>query len=212
VFDFLTAPANLPFAVALVLMLMIGIVEAAGLGLGGADVDADVHAGGGDLLGWLGIGQIPLLMVLVVLLAIFGMVGITGQGVARSLFGAPLSPWIAGPAAFAAALPLTGLAARGLARILPGDETTAVSLASLVGRRATITVGTARQGHPARAAVRDVHGQVHYVMVEPSGERQSVPEGGTLLLVRREGEIFVGLYEDETLLTGVAERPALGRY
>jgi membrane protein implicated in regulation of membrane protease activity len=188
-------------------MLMIGIVEAVGLGLGAVDLDADIDAGGGDLLGWLGIGQIPLLMVLVVLLAWFGMIGIAGQGVAQSLAGAPLNPWLAGPLALVAALPLTGVTARLLARILPRDETTAVGLDSLLGKRATVTVGAARRGHPARAAARDVHGQVHYVMIEPHDDAHQVPEGGTVLLVRREGDLFIGLYEDESLLAA-ADRPA----
>lgn len=216
--DFLTAPENLPFAVALVLMLMIGAVEALGLGVGAIGIDAhvDVHAdahadlGGIDPLGWLGLGRIPLLMVLVVLLALFGLVGITIQQLAASLGGAPLSAWIAAPAAFVASLPLTGICARGLARVLPHDETTAISLDDLVGRRATVTVGTARQGSPARASVRDAHGQTHYVMIEPT-DGQSVGEGGTLLLVRREGEIFIGLAEGKDLFASAsAGRPALG--
>ena len=211
--DFLLAPENLPFAVALVLMLMIGAVEAVGLGVGAAGIDAhgDVHGDAGDLLGWLGIGRIPLLMVIVVLLALFGLIGIAAQQLAAVLLGAPLSPWIAAPAAFVAALPLTGLGARGLARILPGDETTAIALDDLVGRRATVTVGTARTGCPARASVRDRHGLTHYVMVEPTDDRQSVGEGGTVLLVRREGEVFIGLPEGEPLFASAAERPALTR-
>jgi putative solute:sodium symporter small subunit len=132
--DFILATENLPFAVALLVMLLIGLVEALGLGAAAAhvDVDAGVHAEGGDLLGWLGIGQVPLLMLLVVLLALFGMSGLAVQQLANHLMGAPLSPWIAAAGALAAALPLTGMAARGLARIMPRDETTAVSLDTLV--------------------------------------------------------------------------------
>jgi hypothetical protein len=211
--DFLMAPGNLPFAVALVLMLMIGAVEAVGLGVGaaGIDADGDAHGDAGDLLAWLGVGRIPLLMVIVVLLALFGLIGITLQQVAAAMLGGPLSLWIAAPAAFVAALPLTGFCARGLARILPGDETSAISLDDLVGRRATVVVGTARHGSPARAGVRDRHGLTHYVMVEPTDERQSVGEGGTVLLVRREGDIFIGLADSEPLFSGAAERPALTR-
>lgn len=205
--EFLTAPDNLPFAVALALMLMIGAVEAIGLGVGA--IDTDVHGDAGDLLAWLGLGRLPLLMVLVVLLALFGLIGLAGQQIADAVLGTTLAPWIAAPAALVAALPLTGMVARGLARIMPQDETTAISLDDLVGRRATITVGTARSGSPARASVRDRHGQVHYVMVEPTDERQAVGEGGIVLLVRREGDHFIGLAEGETLFAGAAERPAL---
>lgn len=212
--EFFTAPEQLPFAVALLVMLLIGAAEAIGLGAGAVhlDADADVHAGGGDLLGWLGIGSVPLLIVLVVLLALFGLIGIAGQQLASALLGAPLSPWLAAPIAFVAALPLTGFCARALARILPHDETTAVSLDSLLGKRATITVGTARHGSPARASVRDAFGQVHYVMVEPTDERQAVAEGETVLLVSRDGQIFTGLSEGGAPLTALEGRAGLPGY
>ena len=209
-FEFILAPENLPFAVALALMLMIGVVEALGLGLGAVDLDAgvDAHADA-DVLGWLGVGKVHLLILLIVLLASFGLVGIGVQQIAAAITGAPLSPWLAAPAALVAALPLTGTLARGLARILPRDETTAVGLESLVGKRAIVTVGTARRGSPAQARVRDVHGQSHYVMVEPSSDHQAVEAGETLLLVRREHGIFIGLLEGEAFAP-LDERPALG--
>lgn len=194
-FDFFLLPENLPFSVALLVMLMIGAAEAVGLGAGAVHLDAhgDVHADGGDLLGWLGVGVVPLLIVLVVLLAWFAMIGIGLQQLASSLWGGPLSPWLAASAALAGALPLTGIGARGLARLLPGDETTAISVEALVGRRAEIVVGEARRGSPARARVRDAHGQAHYVMVEPTDEDGRLATGETALLVRRDGELFFGL-------------------
>ena len=206
-FDFILAPENLPFSVALLVMLMIGAVEAVGLGASAAQFDLEADAdGGGDLLGWLGVGRVPILMLLVVLLAWFGMIGLALQQIAG-----PMSLWLASAGALAAALPLTGFTARGLARIMPRDETTAVSLDTLVGKRATVTVGTARRGSPAQARVRDVHGQVHYVMIEPNDEAQAVAAGETVLLVRREGNIFIGLAEGDALLPRLDDRPALIR-
>jgi len=212
VFDFLLAAPNFPFAVALLLMFMIGAVEAVGLGAGavhldvGADVDGDF-----DFLGWLGFGQVPLLILLVIFLALFGIMGIAGQQLAAALLGSPLSPWVAAPIAAVAALPLLGMTARGAARIMPRDETTAVDRDSLVGKRATVTVGTARMGSPARATVRDHFGLVHHVMVEPTLENTDVTEGQSLLLVRREGDIFIGMAEGETLSLSLEDRPGLFR-
>ena len=193
--EIIAAPANLPFSVALLIMLMIGAVEA--FGLGASAVHLDMHAdvdGGGDLLGWLGIGRVPLLMLLVVFLALFGLAGLAIQQ-----FAGPLSLWLAVPAAAAAALPLTGLGARGLARIMPGDETTAIGLDELVGRRGTITIGTARRGSPAQARVADIHGQVHYVMVEPYDDDHSIGQGETVRLDRREGNIFIAVPRAERI-------------
>jgi hypothetical protein len=204
--DLIVAPENLPFAVALTLMLMIGIVEAVGLGAGAAQFDVDADAGGGGaLLDWLGVGRVPLLMLLVVFLAAFGLLGLALQQAVG-----PLSPWIAAPAAALAALPVTGIGARGLARIMPGDETTAVSLDTLVGRRGTITVGTARRGSPAQARVRDVHGQSHYVMVEPQSDDYIFAEGETVLLIRRDAHIFTALGSADGLTPHPHEQLRIG--
>ena len=184
-FVFLTAPENFAFTVALVLMLLIGVVEAVGLGAGAA-LDVDHDADGLPLLNWLNPGRLPLLMTIVVLLAAFGLAGLAIQQFAASLTGALLPALYAVPAALVAALPLTSVLGRGLARVLPRDETTAVGLDSLVGRRAQIVVGTAAAGSPAQARVRDAYGQVHYVMVEPDVDDQRFGEGAQILLVRRE--------------------------
>ena len=208
--EFITAPENLPFAVALILMAMIGLVEAIGLGAGAAHLD--FHAGAdGDLLGWLGIGRVPLLILLVVFLALFGMIGLAVQQLAAALAGVPMAPLNASAVALVAALPLLGVSARALARIMPSDETTAIGLDSLIAKRATVTIGTARRGSPARAQVRDVHGQTHYVMIEPQGDDQSIAAGETVLLVRREGDIFIGLIEGDAYLPRLDYRPALIR-
>ncbi|UIJ44687.1 YqiJ family protein [Sphingomonas cannabina] len=191
---FLRASENIAFVSAIVLMALIGVVQLVGLGGdldADADADADLHAGiSGDLLSWLGVGRLPLLMLLVVFLTLFGLVGLIGQQLSRDLTGALLTPWIAVPAAALAALPLTGLAARGLARILPRDFTTAVPLEVLVGRTAHILTGRASRGSPARARVEDQWGQAHYVMVEPDNDGQSFVEGEAVLLVRRENDLF----------------------
>ena len=60
----------------------------------------------------------------------------------------------------------------------------------LVGSPARIVTGRASAGSPARARVEDHHGQAHYVMVEPDNEGQSLTEGETILLVRRDGPLF----------------------
>ena len=123
-------------------------------------------------------------------LFVFAAIGLSGQELAESLTGAPLYAWLAALLAGGAALPVTGALARPLGAIMPKDHTTAVNTASLLGRRATITDGVARSGSPARAKVRDVHGQVHHLMVEPHEESSELHAGDEVLLVRREGNQF----------------------
>ena len=192
---FMTAGDNLVFAVALVLMLLIGVVEAIGLGGAALDIDAD-----GDFLSWLGFGRLPALAVLVLFLAGFGVIGLAFQQLMVDLTGETLTPWIAAPVAAAAALPVTALLARPLAKIMPRDETTAIELDTLVGRRAVIVTGRASSGNPARARVRDHHGYDHYVMAEPDNAGQSFGEGEEVILVRRETHIFRAISEGRALI------------
>lgn len=183
---FLFATENIVFVSAIVLMLCIGGVQAIGLA---GDFDFDMHADA-DLLGWLGFGRLPLLMLLAIFLTSFGMIGMIGQHLVLDLSGALLSPLIAVPAAAAASIPATALAARLLAPILPCDQSSALPIDALVGSFACIVTGAARTGSPARARVEDAYGQAHYVMVEPDNAGQTLKEGETILLVRREDHVF----------------------
>ena len=143
---------------------------------------------------------LPILIWLASLLFIFTAAGLIGQSVIASLFGAPLSAGWAALAACAAALPLNSLAMRPLAAVLPRDETTAITLDDLVRRDAEIQIGTARAGSAARAKVVDVHGQAHFVMVEPHDAAQEFKAGDSVLLVRREGQTFYGVQYESPLL------------
>jgi len=207
----LLEPHNLPFAIAMGLMVLLALVQVLGLGDWGVDADLDVDPDiGADadaslqpgmvegLLTLLGMGRVPLTIWLALFLLMFAGIGLSVQELATSLTGAPLYSWLAALIAGAAAVPVTGVLARPLGAILPKDHTTAVSTASLIGRRATITDGVARAGSPARARVRDVHGQAHYVMVEPHEQSSELHSGDEVLLVRRE--------KDQFYATALAER------
>lgn len=191
---FLLSGDNVPFVAALVLMLLIGVVEAVGLGGGlGDGVDSDLEADGPSLLSWLNMGRLPLLMLIVVFLFSFGIVGLIGQQLFAAVIGRP-APWmLAVPVALAAALPVTRVFGQGVSRILPKDETSAVSRDSLVGRVAVIVTGEARSGSAAQARVRDQHGQPHYVMVEPDNAGDAFAEGTSVLLVRNAGARYFAI-------------------
>lgn len=194
-FDQLLAPENVVFSAALLLMLLIGAVQATGLfgDIDGMDIDADGDAGAADaLLAWAGLGRVPFLMWLVLFLALFGALGLGLQQLVTGLTGGPGSSLLMVPLTAVAALPPTSVAARIVGRIFPGLETTAIDRDELIGLYAEISIGTAREGDPARATVIDRHGQVHQIMVEPDTPDQSFQTGEKLLLVKREGELFKG--------------------
>jgi len=195
-FDQFFASENVIFSAALLLMLLIGAVQALGIvgDVDGAHVgDHDGDAGAAEaLLAWAGIGRVPFLMWLVVFLALFGTLGLGFQQLLTALTGGPATSLLAAPVAAVAALPPTGAAARVIARVFPGIETTAIDRDELIGTRATITVGTASPGNPAPAKCTDRHGQAHQIMVEPDSADQRFQTGETILLVKRDGEIFKG--------------------
>lgn len=186
---------NLPFTAALCVMVLLAAGQAIGVVhlLGDHDFDSD-HSGadssGGGLLSLLGIGRVPFLIWLALLLLLFAAIGLAIQELFTSLTGGPLDALLATVCAGAAALPMTAVLVRPLANVLPGDESSAIPLEHLVGRRGKISDGTARQGFAARASVTDRNGLTHHVMVEPHDQTGQLHAGDEVLLVRREGNLF----------------------
>ncbi|ALC12989.1 OB-fold-containig protein [Sphingopyxis sp. 113P3] len=192
--ELLLAPENVAFSSALLLMLLIGVVQATGLvgDMDAADIDASDAGAADALLAWAGIGRVPFLMWLVIFLAVFGALGLGLQQLMSALTGGPGSNLLMVPLTGAAALVPTSVAAKIVGRILPGIETTAIDRDELIGLYAEISIGTASEGHPARAQVTDRFGQMHQIMVEPDSSDQIFRTGEKLLLVKREGELFKG--------------------
>lgn len=202
---FLT-PAYVPFVIAFVVMIGIGLIEAIGLGLGHLDLDGDMAMDGdsGGVLDWLGLGdELPVLIWLTSLLGCFTLVGIAVQQVATTLLGAPLHWSLAVGGAVVGGGLLNTLVANGLARLMPGFETTVISSTDLLCRRGTILEGTARRGQPARAKIVDDHGQAHFVMIEPHHDTDTIAQGEMALLVRREGALFYALPDTDALLRAI---------
>lgn len=199
----LFAPETLPFAVALGLVVLLALAELASLLFGsslgglldsghqadmpGLDADAGPLA---RFLDWLCVGRVPALILLIIFLCGFGIAGFALQGAMQAAFGQALHPLLAGIAATAAALPATRAGGTLLARIMPRDQSEAVSRDSFVGSMALVTGGTARRGLPAEAKLRDAFGQTHYLRVEPDDGTASLPAGSEVLIVRREGHLF----------------------
>ncbi len=200
---------NVPFLAALVLMALLAISQVLGLGdfAEGGDAEMDVESGEvgevgflGGLLSLLGVGRVPFLIWLALLLFAFAAIGISLQTLAAHMLGQPLHAGLAAVLSGIFALPIIGVVSRPLAAILPGDRTSAVPLSSLVGREALIQIGTARAGSPARAKVIDIYGQAHFVMVEPHDATQSLKADEAVLLVRRDGNTFYAQRHDNPLL------------
>lgn len=208
--QWMVASGNAPFAIALLIMFGLAAVELIALVTGFSVNDVvddfvvghlEVTAGSGSgmeatgpgeatsavgrFLAWLHVGRVPVLMLLIVFLTVFGVFGLVAQGMVRAVTGFALPSVIAAPAVFMAALPVVRAASGLLARMMPRDETSAVDIATLIGRTAIVTGGTARTGLPAQARVRDSFGTDHYVLVEPEDDGATFATGSVVLLVRQ---------------------------
>jgi membrane protein implicated in regulation of membrane protease activity len=215
--DFITAGSNLPFTLALAMMLVLATLEllgflfgmsASGFLDGWFDFDHG-EVDGSELvtislvdkfMGWLHFGKVPVLILLAVFLVSFGIGGYLLQGTLWAFTGWLLPWWIAVPAVLPLTLPCIRVFGGVLARVLPRDETQSVSQAGLVGRMATIVLGTARQGSPAQAKVRDQHGQTHYVMLEPDEDGASFQAGDSVLLISHSGAVYRAIRDNNPAL------------
>ncbi|MES0825358.1 OB-fold-containig protein [Ruegeria sp. SCP11] len=175
------------------------------------DIDADVDLGDFELaeveaevptataagpLSWLGIGKIPFMIWVAVLLAGFGLSGMGLQLAMRDLLGFDLPGWIA-------AIPAGVFGvwfARGVggvfARLLPKTETQAMSERLLARRRGVVTQGTATRGRPAEVRVTDRYGNSHYLRAEPLQDKDTLKQGTEVLVLRdrrRDRFVLVGL-------------------
>lgn len=228
--EFLSAPPNMPFTIALLVMAGIAVLEMVSMLLGfalshvvdsaipGLDHDAhfdldlnhDGHISFGEnFLGWLHVGQVPVLILFILLLLGFGLAGVTTQWTALNTLGNPLPLAGAIPIAFFFGMVVVHLAGGLAKRTVLRDETTAISTESLVGHSATITLGATRRGTPSQAKLKDKHGQNHYVMVEPMHDDAEYQPGQSVMLVERSGHKFLVIEDSvEALLSFGAKTPS----
>lgn len=157
------------------------------------DLDMPTIQEGGfftKVLGWMSFGRVPALIWLVIFLGSFGLSGFAIQTFTSSFSGFYLPAWLASLPAIALTLPATSYLGRGLAKILPKDETEAVSRDQFVGRVATIIRGVATHETPAEAKLTDQHGLTHYVLVVPDLETEELSKDDSLLIVKKQGNVF----------------------
>ncbi len=202
------ATENRIFSICLSLMLLLGILELLGALFGAALSDLlegflpeqDLGVAHDNALnqffGWLKIDQVPALISLIVFLFEFSMLGFILQSWGYTITGEWLSAWLVAPTALLLCLPLLRLSLSGLGKVMPKDETSAVSEDSLIGRVAVITLGVAKTGSPAEAKVKDQHGYSHYLLVEPDLNDLEFQQGQSVLLVARHSAVYKAIRAD----------------
>jgi len=219
--EFIAMEGNEPFFVALLIMIIISGLEAISMLFGaslsgfvdnflpdtsaGADInmdaesDMDIHnpSAGDTIFGWLGFGHVPALILLIIFLTIFGLSGILFQLSYNTITGTLLPSWLVTIGVLFVTFPVMGTIARVFAKVLPKDESSAVSEDSFIGMIAVITIGISRRGMPAKARLKDSFGQYHYVMTEPLDEGVEFPAQSEVVLLQQKGNIFFAVPYDD---------------
>ncbi|WP_442578467.1 OB-fold-containig protein [Mesorhizobium sp. ASY16-5R] len=132
----------------------------------------------GELFDWLNLGRVPISIIGMLLLVTFGAVGIL---LSDTL---PLIPdWAYAFAAAPAAIGVTKVLGNGIARLIPQDESYAVSRGDLVGRTGVVTLGPLDDGHPGNVRVRDTHGDLHTIRARPADAGTVIEKGAEVVVV-----------------------------
>ena len=207
--DILLAPDVRPFAVAAAIMVTLGGIELLTMIVGfsiselmGHDfaLDSETHSGIGGLFLWINAGRLPLLILVILALGIFSIAGFLLQAIAHGA-GAIMPVSIAALVAAGLSMPVIRVASRGIARIIPRDETYAVNEADFVGHVAEVSIGPLDQGLPGRVRLKDVFGNWHSVAARASSDSAPLPVGARVLLVDRDTRSFIAISAPTDLIT-----------
>jgi hypothetical protein len=208
--DILLAPDVRPFAIAAAIMVALGGIELLTTLVGfsistlvgdgvAVEADADSHDALGGMFLWINAGRLPLLILIILALGVFSIEGFLLQGIAH-VVGAAVPVAIAALAAAAGSIPVIRTTSRGLSRIIPRDESYAVSDADFVGKVAVVSIGPLDQGLPGRVRLKDVFGNWHTVPARASPDSIALAVGASVLLVDRDAKSFIAISAPDDLI------------
>lgn len=216
----LLAPENGVFLVALCLFLLIFVVQLFSVLIGmepfgfldsllpdiDVNVDADLNLGDispsflDSVMSMLKLGRVPFVFTFILFLFLFSQVGLYLQAAALELSGSRLHWLFASAGAFVVTMPLLRFGNGILGKVLPKDETAAISADTFVGRMATILIGTATHDRAAEAKLVGPDGKTHYINVVADNVGKSFTQGDHLLIVGRRTEGIFTVIENKNPL------------
>ncbi|MBK8158564.1 MAG: DUF1449 family protein [Rhodospirillaceae bacterium] len=228
VLEFLSGSGTRPFAIAGLILIGLLVIEIVSMLMGvslSAKIDAlfdvdtpdtpdldhggiaasglDVHAGEGSLFGtawdWLNAGRVPLLVWLMGLLGAFTAFGYIIQALAHLAIGF-LPAFMAAIPAAVLAIPATRNVSRLIGRIVPRDESYAVTRDDLIGLTGTISLGPVTEQEIGRVLVKDAHGNRHLTWVRAAEPGINLPTGAVVLLTERHGTEYLVIAADPDLV------------
>lgn len=202
------APENFLFLLALGMFLLIFLIQLVSVVLGmepfafldgllpDVDLDIDPDVGLADsvpgfvdsIMSMLKIGKVPFVFTFILFLFCFSLIGLYGQMALVELGFIRLHWFVASGGAFIVTLPFLRVGNSLLEKVLPKDETAAVSAQTFIGRIATLTIGTATNDRAAEAKVVGPQGKTHYIQVVADNKGKTFNRGDHVLIVGRQSE------------------------
>ena len=211
-FSFILSDYNAIYLYSILIMFCIFILELVSM-LGGfhissfiddafpdfdldADLDVDIEIDGGVpfhhvLLSWFNLGKVPFLVLVIIFLTAFGLTGFIAQYLTITLIKINIPSLILILADLIFSFYVLHKIGGFVGRIIPSEETSAVSQESFIGRIAVITTGTSKRGMPAQAKIKDEHGRFHYVMTEPLNDEDEFDQGFQVVIVDKKGRNYL---------------------
>lgn len=192
-------------AVLYVLLLAVGALPFDDVGL-----HFDAHAGHADhdlpgdhdLLGILGVGRVPISIVLISFSLLWGVIGWFASHAFRSIWPDPAAFfWPSLLVALAGAFGLTRVMTRLLGRIMPGTESYGSGARELIGRMAEARYPISATGGSVQ--VYDQHGTLHEVPARVLTGEALIPAGARVVLWRFDDATGSYLVTQDDALYGV---------
>lgn len=141
----------------------------------------------------LGFGKIPLSLLVTSLMVLFGVSGLAANTVFGYLLPFKWAPvvyvWPSLGIAVLVGLSLTGMTARGLARLMPTSETYAILPEELVGLVGIAVYGL-REGQKAEVHVKDGAGDWHSIAGQPVTGDIAKHQEVVLVRYHRDGDYY----------------------
>jgi len=191
------APEMFPYSVAFMIFAIFAVLEFSSLLLGwgifsfldnifDADVDIDAQTSLGNFFGFVNPQKVPFSMVIISFFFIFSFVGTLLQNILGLL---PII--ITLPTVLIVSLILLRHMTNIIGKLMPKETTEVVSTDSFLGKKAIILDPIAKRELPARAKIKDIYGEIHYIRVEPMSSEDVFKEGEEVLVIEKSGALFL---------------------
>lgn len=195
-------------AVLYVLLLAVGALPFDDMGL---HFDADAGHGGHDLpgdhdlLNILGVGRVPISVVLISFALLWGVIGWFATRAFQSIWAEPsVAFWPSLLAALVGSAGLTRVMTGLLSRLMPGTESYGAGSRELIGRLAETRYPVSATGGSVQ--VYDQHGSLHEVPARVLPGEAVIPAGARVVLWRYDDVAGSYLVTQDDALDGPGKR------